>query len=52
MRLMGKKILGTSKIAVGRKISLLKEVADKLHADIGDTVVFFEENGKIIIEKA
>ncbi len=49
---MGKKILGTSKIAVGRKISLLKEVADKLNADVGDTVVFFEENGKIIIEKA
>ncbi len=52
MKLMGKKILGTSKIAVGRKISLLKEVADKLHADVGDTIVFFEENGKIVIEKA
>ncbi len=49
---MGKKILGTSKVAIGRKISLLKEVADKLKADIGDTVVFFEENGKIVIEKA
>ena len=49
---MGKKILGTSKIAIGRKISLLKKVADKLEADEGDDIVFFEENGKIIIEKA
>ncbi len=50
--IMGKKILGTSKIAAGRKISLLKEVADKLKADVGDTIVFYEENDKITIEKA
>ncbi len=49
---MSKKILGTSKIAAGRKISLLKEIADKLKADVGDTIVFYEENGKITIEKA
>jgi hypothetical protein len=49
---MSKKILGTSKIALGRKISLLKEIAEKLKADIGDTIVFYEENGKVFIEKA
>jgi hypothetical protein len=49
---MSHKILGTSKIAVGRKISLLKEIADKLKADVGDTIVFYEDNGKIHIEKA
>ncbi|MDJ1422704.1 MAG: AbrB/MazE/SpoVT family DNA-binding domain-containing protein [Candidatus Methanoperedens sp.] len=31
---------------------MLKEIADRLHADVGDTIVFFEENGKIVIEKA
>lgn len=49
---MGKKILGTSKVAIGRKISLLKEVADKLQAKEGDTIVFYDDEGKITIEKA
>ena len=49
---MAKKILGTSKITVNRKISLIKEVADRLHAQEGDTVVFYDDDGKIIIEKA
>jgi len=49
---MAKKILGTSKITVNRKISLIKEVADRLHAQEGDTIVFYEDDGKIIIEKA
>lgn len=49
---MTKKILGTSKISTNRKISLLKKIADKLKADVGDDVVFYEENGKIFLEKA
>jgi len=52
MRDMTKKVLGTSKISTNRKISLLKDIADKLKADVGDTVVFYEDNGKICIEKA
>jgi len=52
MRDMAKKTLGTSKISTGRKISLLKDIADKLKADVGDNVVFYEENGKVFIEKA
>lgn len=48
---MSKKILGTSKISTGRKISLLKNIADKLKADVGDYVVFYEENGKVFLEK-
>lgn len=48
---MSKKILGTSKISTGRKISLLKNIADKLKADVGDDVVFYEENGKVFLEK-
>jgi hypothetical protein len=47
-----RKLIGMSKVAVGWKISLLREVADKLKADIGDKIVFIEENGRICIEKA
>lgn len=49
---MSKKILGVSKISSGRKISLLKNIADKLKASVGDDVIFYEESGKIFIEKA
>lgn len=49
---MPKKILGTSKISTGRKISLLKHIAEKLKAKEGDDVVFYEDNGRIFIEKA
>ena len=52
MRDMSKKILGTSKVSSGRKISLLKGIADKMKADVGDEVVFYEENGRVFIEKA
>ena len=51
MRYMTKKILGISKISSGRKISLLKNIADNLKADVGDDVVFYEENGRVFIEK-
>ncbi len=47
-----RKLIGMSKVAVGWKISLLKEVADKLKADIGDKIVFIEEDERIYIEKA
>lgn len=49
---MTKKILGTSKVAIKSKISLIKDVAEKMNAKVGDVIVFYEENGKIIIEKA
>ena len=51
MRYMTKKILGITKISSGRKISLLKNIADKLKAEVGDDVVFYEENGRIFLEK-
>ncbi len=52
MRYMVKKILGVSRVSTGRKISLLKNIAEKMKADVGDDVIFYEENGKIFIEKA
>ncbi len=47
-----RKLIGMSKVAVGWKVSLLKEVAEKLKANIGDKIIFIEEDGKIVIEKA
>lgn len=49
---MGKKILGTTRVSTNRKISLLKDVADKLKAGDGDDIVFYEDNGRIYIDKA
>ncbi len=47
-----RKLIGISKVAVGWKISLLRDVAEKLKAAIGDKIVFIEEDNKIVIEKA
>lgn len=48
---MNKKLIGTTKVAVGWKISLLRDVADKLDAKIGDKLVYYEKDGRIYIEK-
>lgn len=46
-----RKPIGTSKVAIGRKISLIKPVADKLGADEGDLIVFYEDGDRVYIEK-
>lgn len=48
---MKKKTLGTTTITRSFQITLRKIVRDKLDVDVGDIVVFFEENGTIIVEK-
>ena len=45
------KLIGTTKVAVGWKISLLRDVADKLDVKIGDKLVYYEMDGRIYIEK-
>ncbi len=46
------KILGTSKITSNRKISLIKNVAEKLDAKEGDLIIFYDKYGEIVISKA
>jgi len=46
-----KKILGTSKISTGEKIVLIDVVRDKLGIK-KDLVIFYEEDNKIVIDKA
>ena len=48
---MDKKLIGMTKVAVGWKISLLRDVADKLDVEIGDKLVYYEKDGRIYIEK-
>ena len=52
MKKKARKLLGTSKVSTNNKITLTKEVAEKLEVKEGDKIAFYEENGKIIIEKA
>jgi len=52
MKKKARRLLGTSKVSTNNKITLIKEVAEKLGIKEGDKVAFYEENGKIIIEKA
>ena len=45
------KIIGTSKIGPKYRITLIKEVQEKLNANIGDVILYIEEpDGKIVIK--
>ncbi len=48
---MSRRILGTSRVSPMFRVTLVKRARDILGIDVGDLVVFFEENGKIVIEK-
>jgi len=46
------KLLNTSKVSTDNKITVIKEVADKLKITKGDMIGFFEdENKNIIVQK-
>jgi bifunctional DNA-binding transcriptional regulator/antitoxin component of YhaV-PrlF toxin-antitoxin module len=47
-----KRILGTSKVSTGDKIVLIDVVQDKLGIKKGDLVIFYDEDSKIVIDKA
>ena len=45
-------ILGTTKLSKGGKMTLIKDVQDKLKLKEADIIVFYEaDNGDIIIKK-
>jgi bifunctional DNA-binding transcriptional regulator/antitoxin component of YhaV-PrlF toxin-antitoxin module len=46
------KIIGTTRVTKGWKISLIKDVRDKLNAELGDKLVFYEsDKGEIVLKK-
>lgn len=47
-----KRILGTSNVSTGDKIVLIDAVQDKLGIKKGDLVIFYDEDNKIVIDKA
>jgi bifunctional DNA-binding transcriptional regulator/antitoxin component of YhaV-PrlF toxin-antitoxin module len=47
-----RKVIGTSKISTDNKMTLIEPVAEKLGIQKGDTLVFYEDNNQIIIEKS
>lgn len=49
---MNEKMLGSTKVSTDRKISLIKEVANRLSAKEGDFIVFYlNKQGEVIIRK-
>lgn len=43
--------LGTTKLTKDRKMTLIREVSNRLKADSGDLIAFYEKDGEIIIKK-
>ena len=46
--------MGMSKIAVQNKITLIEDVAEYLHAKVGEKIIFYKnlKSGKIEIERS
>ncbi len=47
-----RKLLGTTKISTDNKMTLIETAAEKMKAGKGDLIAFYEEDNKIVIEKA
>ena len=46
-----RKLLGTTKVSTDNKITIVKDAASILKVSRGDILAFYQENGKIYIEK-
>jgi AbrB family looped-hinge helix DNA binding protein len=47
------KFVGSSKVSSKLRISIVKDVADKMGVNDGDTVMFYEDDkGNILLKKA
>lgn len=46
-----RRLLGTSKLSITNKMTLIENVVKHLDARIGDLIVFYDDEGKIIIER-
>ena len=50
--LLKERILGTAKISTKAQVTVPVEVRKKFKLEIGDLIVFLEEDGKIVLRKA
>jgi len=46
-----RRLLGSTRVSTDNKITIVKEAASVLDVKKGDIVAFYEDNGKIFIEK-
>lgn len=49
---MAKEILGTSKLSHKFQITVSKEVRERFGVKAGDILVFYDDNGKLVIGKS
>ncbi len=47
-----RKLLGTTKLSTDNKMTLIEQASEKMKAQKGDLIAFYDEDGKIVIEKA
>lgn len=50
--IMKPKLLGITKVSTDNKITLIETVVKKLKTSKGDRIVFYEESGRVYIDKA
>lgn len=46
-----RKLLGSTKVSTDNKVTIVKNASELLDIKKGDLLAFYEENGKICIEK-
>jgi hypothetical protein len=46
-----RKLLGSTKVSTDNKVTLIKNASEILEIKKGDLIAFYEEDGKICIEK-
>jgi hypothetical protein len=47
----GRKLLGSTKVSTSNKVTIVKDAATILKINKGDVLAFYQENGKIYIER-
>ncbi len=46
-----KKLLGSTKVSTDNKVTIVKNASEILEIKRGDLLAFYEENGRVCIEK-
>lgn len=46
-----RKLLGSTKVSTDNKVTIVKDAAIILNVNKGDILAFYQENGKVYIEK-
>ena len=46
-----RKLLGSTKVSTDNKVTIVKDAASLLKINKGDILAFYQENGKIYIER-